>query len=68
MNTMPYKVQCPKCGHTTIFPVLGEIRAKAQEDWDLAEQSAQERLTNLDIWFWEASLLDFIKLWFKKEK
>lgn len=63
-----YEVKCSNCGMTTVLPVVPEIQAKAKEDFDLAEESAQEKYNDLYLWLRGASIWDLIRYWRSKEE
>ena len=58
MKMMNYKTECPACKASINFPVIGKLEMKKlEDDYDMLEQSAQqkvneiyERLANVSIW------------------
>ncbi len=68
MKKLHIDITCPIC-HTTIhIPFLPALEAKALEDYDLAEQSAQEELSNLHLWLGSASLISLTGFWLQRRK
>lgn len=65
MEIHKVKINCP-CGITTIVPISPEMKARAEGDWNLAEQTAQEKYNDLWLWLHGASLWELIEFWFKK--
>jgi len=68
MKLLTIKVDCPTCGTKIKIPDFARIEAKALKDYDLAEQAAQDKLRDLQIWLSKASLWDVIKWWFKGKR
>jgi len=63
-----FSVNCPTCGTEIRVPFLAKLKAKAEKDYDLAEQSAQEELTSLQLWLETVSLVGLIKFWIKRNR
>ena len=61
-------VPCHECGAVTHVPVFRDLKAKAIEDWDLAEVSAQKRLSGIWVWLHDVSLFGLILWWFRGRK
>lgn len=68
MKHLAFEVKCFNCGMITKVPFLEDLKAIAIEEWDMAEQSAQEELLNLHHWLANISLWGLIKFWLKRFK
>ena len=66
MKSLSVKVECPNCNGTVNVPFFEKLEAKAVEDWDLAEISAQEELSGLRFWLATASLWELVKWWVRR--
>lgn len=63
------KITCPSCKATVTIPFFSDIRRnEIEEDWNLAEVEAQHTLGSFDIWFDNAGLWNYIKLWFQRRR
>ena len=57
------------CGASITIPVIPEISVhELQEEYDMAEMSAQEELFNLRWWLASASLFTLLKAWFQRKR
>ena len=66
METLHFDFDCPKCHTTVHVPFFRDLEAKAVEDFDLLEVSAQARLSGLSLWLSSVSLFGLIKYWIKR--
>ncbi len=62
------KIDCPNCSMGLNIPFFESLEAKAIEDYDMNETSAQSELDSLRMWLWRASLFDLLKYWLKRRK
>ena len=67
MIGLEYSIDCPSCGIKIHIPFVRALEAKALEDYDMAETSAQDKLFYLRLWLHDASLITLLKYWVKKE-
>uniref|UniRef100_A0A6M3LXX5 Uncharacterized protein n=1 Tax=viral metagenome TaxID=1070528 RepID=A0A6M3LXX5_9ZZZZ len=62
-----YDITCPICKNLIHIPFWEKLEAKALEDYDLAEMSAQEELFTWYSWWCSVSLWGLLKRrYFKK--
>ena len=67
MKVYNRKIKCT-CGNTINIPVLGELEMQElKEEYDLAEQSAQESYNKLRDWLFGASLWGLFKFWLRRD-
>ena len=63
MNILDFKIDCPDCGMTIRVPFVPALKAKAMEDFDLAESSSRTKLLGLELWLTSVSLTGLFKFW-----
>ena len=61
------KIDCPNCSTHINIPFFASLEAKAIEEYDMNETSAQSELANLEWWLRKASLFDLLKYWLKRK-
>ena len=62
-----HTVQCT-CGNRINIPITPEIEARAKEDYNIAEESAQRELDRLWLWLYGVSWVGLLRFWLKKKK
>ena len=66
MESLHFDFDCPQCHTTVHVPFFKDLEAKAIEDFDLLEISAQDELQGLRLWLSGVSLFGLIKFWFQR--
>lgn len=67
MKILNEETTCPNCKMTIKFPVIPPIRMQELEDeYDMLERSAQQRLNELYIWLANVSIWGLLYLWITK--
>jgi len=61
-------IDCPVCHSEIHVPFIRDLEAKAIEDFDLAEITAQEKYASLKKMLERASLWSLIRFWWRKRK
>ena len=62
------QITCPNCHIMVLIPFTRALEAKAADEYDMAEISAQDKLDALKEWLREVSLLALLKYWFWRYK
>ena len=65
MAMLETQITCPRCSVLIHVPFMSPLQAKAREDFDLVEISAQKELESLQEWLESASLFSLVRYWLK---
>ena len=68
MDSLHFDFDCPQCHTNVHVPFFRDLEAKAIEDYDLLEISAQEKLRAMRHWVYNVSLSGLIIWWLKGRK
>ena len=63
MAELDIQIECPQCRNTIHVPFIAGLKAKALEEYDMAEVSAQTKLAEQTNWLRTISLWGIIKWW-----
>lgn len=62
---MKFNVSCPNCHSVISVPFIRKLEKQAIKDYDMAEVSAQDKLSSLNWWLNTISFWGLIKWWKK---
>ena len=66
MTELDIHIQCPSCHKEIHLPYFAAFKAKALEEYDMAELSAQTELAEQTNWLRTISLWGILKWWFSR--
>jgi len=68
MDLLEMDITCPNCKMKIHVPFFRDLEAKAIEEFDLSEISAQDKYNGLKGWLDSASLWELVKYWWRYKR